>query len=65
MSYDSMFDPPSDSDEEHMLKNYMEDVREEALQKLTLLEIAALFRDFREFQVRWREERDSKWESLE
>lgn len=38
------------SDEESMLLDYMDDIKEVALSKLTKLEIAALFNDFADFR---------------
>ena len=45
--------------EESMLLDYMDDVKERALTKLTPLEIAALFNDFAEFRFEyWKESED-------
>jgi hypothetical protein len=41
-----------------MLEAYMDEVRTRTIERLTLLELAALFEDLREFQIRLREERD-------
>jgi hypothetical protein len=40
------------------MREYMEDIRTDALNKLTLVEIAALFRDFEDFQIRWHEQKE-------
>lgn len=40
----------SASDEEVMLKDYMDEIKDIALQKLTNLELAALYNDFQQFQ---------------
>ena len=59
--YDPCNDSSQDGDpEETMIKDYMDEIHDQALQKLTLLELAALFNDFKEFCIRYREERDLK-----
>ncbi len=50
-----------------MLLNYMDIVKEQAMQKLTNLEMAALLNDFEEFQIRYREEieeANAQWEEV-
>lgn len=47
-------------EEEFMLMKYMDEIRDQAVIKLTILEYCALFNDFEEFCVRYREERDLK-----
>jgi hypothetical protein len=44
--------------DEFMLQGYMEEIRYKVIEKLSPLEIAALFQDFKEFQIRLREEKD-------
>ena len=57
--YDPCNDSSQDPDEDiEMITEYMEKVRDEALEKLTTLERAALFNELNEFIVRFREERD-------
>ncbi len=46
-----------------MISDYMEEVRDQALQKLTLLEFAALMNDIKEFQIRYNEERIEEYAS--
>ena len=57
MRYDDMFEPPEPSEKEYMLEKYMEKVREQALEKLSAMEIAAINNDVAEFRVRWQEEK--------
>lgn len=57
ISYDDWLMPDYCSmEDEYMLYNYMDKIKEEALKKLTNLEVAALFDDFKEFAIRLREE---------
>ncbi len=57
ISYDDWLLPDYCSvKDEDMLYNYMDKIKEEALKKLTNLEVAALFDDFKEFAIRLREE---------
>ncbi len=57
--YDPCNDSSQDGDpEDEMIKDYMDEIHDQALQKLTLLELAALFNDYREFCIRYKEERD-------
>ena len=53
-----MNNPSERTAEEIMLLDYMDDVRDAALLKLTKLEIAALFNDFAEFRNEFENERD-------
>lgn len=41
---------------EFMLLDYMDKIKEEAKKKLTNLELAALYNDFEDFKIRYREE---------
>ncbi len=50
--------PTERTDQEIMMLDYMDDVRDAALLKLTKLEIAALFNDFTEFRNEFENERD-------
>jgi hypothetical protein len=58
MSYEYNLEPPCGDDEENMIADYMDVVRDEALEKLTTLERAAIFNDLKEFIVRYREDRE-------
>jgi hypothetical protein len=53
-------------EENCMLQDYMEEVRTKTIERLTPLELAAIFEDFREFRIRLMEEREiSKYEYYE
>lgn len=53
-------------EENCMLQDYMEEVRTKTIERLTPLESAAIFEDFREFRIRLMEEREiSKYEYYE
>jgi Tfp pilus assembly protein PilP len=58
--YDPCNDSSQDGEDTDMLEMYMEEVRTRALQKLTNLEIAAIFEDFKDFLIRYREEQEDK-----
>lgn len=47
-------------EEAQVMDSYMEKIRDEVIERLSPMEIAALFQDFREFCFRWREEEDIK-----
>lgn len=49
--------------EEMMIKDYMDVVYDQALEKLTPIEIAAILHDYKEFCVRYREEKDEEFAS--
>mgnify|MGYP003403879289 CR=1 FL=1 len=54
-----MFDPDCRyTEEQEYMESYMEKVREKVLNRLSPLEVAALFEDLKEFIYRWREEQD-------
>jgi hypothetical protein len=56
--YDPCNDSSQDGEDTEMLEAYMEEVRTRALQKLTNMEIAAIFEDFKDFLIRYREEQE-------
>lgn len=58
--YDSSNDSSQDGEDTVMLEHYMEEVRERAINKLTNLELAAIFEDFKDFLIRYREEQEDK-----
>lgn len=47
--------------EDMMIRDYMDVVYDQALEKLTPLEIAALLHDYKEFCVRYQEEKNSEY----
>ena len=67
MFSDAMYEPDylGSGEDLVMLEHYMEQIRKEAIQKLSNLELAALYDDFEDFQIRYREELQSHYiESL-
>lgn len=58
--YDPYNDSSQDSEEDFDMGEYMEEVRSRALQKLTNLEIAAIFEDLKDFLIRYREAREDE-----
>lgn len=58
--YDSSNDSSQDGEDTVMLEHYMEEVREKAIQKLSNLELAAIFENFDDFLVRYREENEEQ-----
>ena len=63
--YDAMYEPDfRDSGEDVvMLEHYMEEIRKEAIQKLSNLELAAIFEDFEDFRIRYREHQEEEYAS--
>ena len=53
--------PYEQSAEDAMLNNYMDDMRDDILEKLTRLERAALFQDFDEFKHLWNKEQSEAY----
>lgn len=47
-------------EEEQFMESYMEKIRDEVIESLSPMQIAAMFQDFKEFCFRWREEEDIK-----
>ena len=47
-------------EEYQIMESYMEKIRDEVLERLSPMEIAALFENVREFIYRWKEEEDIK-----
>ena len=60
-AYDLRFEPDYGYCEDYMIKDYMDVVKDQALDKLTPIELAALFNDFAEFCVRYREEKEMEF----
>jgi hypothetical protein len=58
--YDPSNDSSQDGEDKVMLEHYMEEVRERAINKLTNLELAAIFENFQDFLVRYREEMEDE-----
>lgn len=50
--------PYERSPEDDMLYTYMDDMRDDILEKLSKLERAALFQDFDEFKYQWKRQVD-------
>lgn len=58
--YEPSNDSSQDGEDTVMLEHYMEEVRERAMMKLSNLELAALFENFDDFLVRYREENEEQ-----
>lgn len=58
--YDPTNDSSQDGQDFDMLHDYMETIRTQAIQKLTNLELAAIFEDFDDFLIRYREEQEEE-----
>jgi hypothetical protein len=57
--------PYEQTAEDAMLYTYMDDMRDDLLNKMTRLERAAIFQDFDDFKYQWhKEQQEAQYESL-